>query len=437
MVLLLFEGEVDLTKVAARLPRRDPPWVSTSSSSGRALAVIHRRSGPGRPSVTDMHLRPVPRPTLIESVLALLLLGESAYELTGGTGGANPVVFVVIAVIPPLAVAFSRSAPAAAAAVLTACWLVDSFPGPAEGTLGAGFAMLAIVFGVSAWLDRPWPWVAAILLAGTIRDLRMVDSDTMDMAIDWGFVVVCCLAGRAVHHRTAQAHSLAGQLELTRSEQERRAAEAVAHERATIARELHDIVAHSVSLMVVQSGTARPLAERLEPELASVLATIESTGRGALDELRRLLAVLRADDDTELSPLPGIDAVPHLVERVRRAGLQVELRMDPVAAPAGIALCAYRVVQEGLTNALRHTRGGRTEVVLQAQAGGMEVRVTTTGGRATGQSDGTGTGLLGLRERVVLSGGQLQAGPGRDGWSLVATLPFEPRPVATARMESS
>lgn len=376
--------------------------------------------------------RPLPRPTRIEAALALLLLGESAYELTGGTGGANPVVFVIVALVPPAAVAFSRSAPMLAAATLIACWLLDAFPGPAEGTLGAGFSMLAISFAVAAWMDRPWPWVAAILVAGTARDLRMVDSDTMDMAIDWAFVVVCCLAGRAVHHRTVQAHSLAGQLELSLSEQERRAAEAVAHERATIARELHDIVAHSVSLMVVQSGTARPLAERTDAELASVLATIEATGRGALDELRRLLAVLRADDAPDLTPLPGLEAVPDLVERVRRAGLEVELHLETVVAPAGVALCAYRVIQEGLTNALRHHTGGRAEVTVAAEGAGLRVRILTVGGRPTGQADGAGTGLIGLRERVVLTGGHLSAGPTRGGWELTADLPFEPRPVHAA-----
>lgn len=390
-----------------------------------------RRTGVRASSVIGMLQRSLPRPTRIESVLAVLLLGESAYELTAGTGGANPVIFVIVALVPPAAVAFSRSAPRLTAAALVGCWLLDAFPGPAEGTLGAGFSMLAISFAMAAWTERPWPWVAAILVAGTIRDMRMVDSDTMDMAIDWGFVVVCCLAGRAVHHRTAQAHSLAGQLELSLSEQERRAAEAVAHERATIARELHDIVAHSVSLMVVQSGTARPLAERKDAELASVLATIEATGRGALDELRRLLAVLRADDDTDLTPLPGLEAVPSLVERVRRAGLEAELHLAPVVAPAGVALCAYRVVQEGLTNALRHNTGGRTEVTVASQGAGVRVRVLTVGGRPVGTSDGSGTGLLGLRERVVLTGGHLRAGPTRDGWELIADLPFEPRPVQT------
>lgn len=375
-----------------------------------------------------MRIGPLPRPTVIESVFALLLLAESVWELTGPLeGDGSPAVRLVVGLVVPAAVAFSRSAPRGAAAVLIAMWLLDSFPGPAEGTLGAGFSMLAISFALTAWSDRPWLWLAGVLAAGTIRDLRMWQSDPMDMAIDWAFVAVSALAGLAVHRRSAHARQLAGELDLSRSEQARLAAEAVARERATIARELHDIVAHSVSLMVVQAGTARPLADRRDAELAGVLGTIEETGRDALGELRRLLGVLRADNADDLAPLPGLDAIPELVERVRIAGLEVDLRSQPgIAVPASIALCSYRVVQEGLTNALRHTIGGRTEVALRAAGPGLEVRVTTRGGRPSGQTDGSGTGLLGLRERVVLSGGEMHAGPVDDGWELVARLPFEP-----------
>jgi signal transduction histidine kinase len=374
-----------------------------------------------------MRIGQLPRPTAIESVLALLLLAESVWELTGpAEGSGSPVVRALVGLVVPAAVAFSRSAPAGAAAVLVLMWLVDSFPGPAEGTLGAGFSMLAIIFGLAAWSNRPWPWLAAVLAAGTIRDLRMWQSDSMDMMIDWAFVAVTALAGLAVHHRAAHAQRLAGELDLSRSEQERLAEEAVARERATIARELHDIVAHSVSLMVVQAGTARPLADRHDPELAGVLEIIEATGRGALGELRRLLGVLRADFADDLAPLPGLDAIPDLVERVRRAGLQVDLRSEPgTPVPASIALCSYRVVQEGLTNALRHTNGGRTEVVLRTAGARLEVRVATRGGRPGKRSDGSGTGLLGLRERVVLTGGEMHAGP-TEGWELVARLPVEP-----------
>lgn len=369
----------------------------------------------------------LPRPTLVESVVAALLLAESVLELTGPPeGDGNPLIRVVVALVAPLTVAFSRSAPSAAAAVLTAVWLLDAFPGPAEGTLGAGFSMLFVVFGVAAWSERPWPWIGAFLAAGTIRDLRMWHSEDTDLFIDWGFVAVCTLAGLAVHHRAAHADKLAGELELSRAEQEQRSAEAVARERATIARELHDIVAHSVSLMVVQAGTARPLADRRDGELAAVLATIEASGRGALDELRRLLAVLRADDTTELSPLPGLAAIPDLVEGVRRAGLQVDLRMAPdLVAPASVALCAYRAIQEGLTNALRHTEGGRTTVDVEGSPNGLEVRVDTRGGRLSHRDGGSGTGLLGLRERVLLSGGELEAGQLDDGWRLRVVLPVD------------
>lgn len=375
-----------------------------------------------------MRIGRLPRPTVIETVLALLFLAESVVELLGDAQGTgSPTVRVAVGVSAPVAVAFSRTAPRAAAAVLVLAWLLDSFPGPAEGTLGAGFSMLAIVFALAAWSNRPWPWLAAILGAGTIRDLRMFDADPLDMVIDWAFVVIGVLAGLAVHRRTARADRLAGQLEITRAQQKERAADAVARERATIARELHDIVAHSVSLMVVQAGTAGPLAARHDAELAEVLVTIETTGRQALDELRRLLAVLRSEESDDLAPLPDLAALPALVERVRSAGLVVVLHVDgDLVLPASTALCAYRVVQEGLTNALRHREGGRTEVVLTGSETSLTVRVSTRGGRARASEDGSGTGLLGLRERVLLSDGELHCGPQGDDWEVVAVLPLDP-----------
>ncbi len=374
-----------------------------------------------------MQIGHLPRPTLVESVFAALLLAESISELTGPSeGGGNEVVRYVVALVPPLILAWSRTAPVLAAAVLSAVWLLDAFPGPAEGTLGAGFAMLGIAFAVAAWVDRPWPWIFAIWASGTIRDLRMYDREPIDMYIDWGFVLVSAVAGLAVHRRAAHARELAGQLELSFTDQERLASEAVARERETIARELHDIVAHSVSLMVVQAGTARPLAERNNDELAGVLSTIEATGRSALDELRRLLGVLRTGEADDLAPLPGLEAIPGLVERVRQAGLRVELEVQPgLEAPASIALCAYRVVQEGLTNALRHSAGGQTRVTVTGSAAGLDVVVHTSGGTPSADAGGAGTGLLGLRERVLLSGGELSSGPMSDGWQLSAALPFE------------
>src|SRR5205085_52794 len=160
-------------------------------------------------------------------------------------------------------------------------------------------------------------------------------------AIDWGFVAVAAMAGLAVNRRARHNRQLQGELAESHSERELHVAEAVARERATIARELHDIVAHSVSLMVVQAGTARPL--------------------------------------------------PDLLDRVRQAGLVVELDLDAdLEPPASIGLAVYRIIQEGLTNALRHTTGGRTRVVVARVRGGVEVRVESTGGRPTGHSDGSG-----------------------------------------------
>lgn len=258
-----------------------------------------------------------------------------------------------------------------------------------------------------------------------MRDLRTVGYESSDVVIDWAFVGFTVWIGRIVHRRTAQADALVTQLQLADVAREIRTKEAVARERAVIARELHDIVAHSVSLMVVQAGTARPIAHRVDRELADVLETIEHAGREALTELRRLLHVLRAEDEPDLQPLPDLSRLDSLVEGVRSAGVDVQARLAiPVDVPPGIALCAYRTVQEGLTNALRYANGSRVDVDVAGDGRTLLVRVHDRGGTAADTVFGTGTGLVGLRERVLLSGGRLSAGPDGSGYLLEVSLPM-------------
>lgn len=221
--------------------------------------------------------------------------------------------------------------------------------------------------------------------------------------------VIGWLAGFAMRERAEQAE--AAELRAADAEREREAAAriAVAEERARIARELHDIVAHAVSVMVLQVGALRHKLGDVLPEDRHALEDVERTGRTALAEMRRLLGATRRDgDDVALSPQPGLGDLEALLEQVQRAGLPARLHVDgePHPLPRALDLSAYRIVQEGLTNALRHARATQADVTVSYRAGELHIEVSDDG-RGPGPSDGHGHGLVGLRERVKIYGGEL------------------------------
>ena len=241
-------------------------------------------------------------------------------------------------------------------------------------------------------------------------------------------VAIAWLAGFALHERSEQTEAAEGRARQAEQEREAMAHIAVAEERARIARELHDIVAHSLSVMVLQAGAVR---HRLAGDLAedkSALEEVEEAGRQALAEMRRLLGVMRRDDDErDLTPQPSLASVDTLVDQISGAGLPVHLHVEgePIALPTGIELSAYRIIQEGLTNALKHGRASRADVTLRYIRDALEVEVCDDGqGRAT--TDGAGYGLLGIQERVKIYGGTMTAetAPGR-GFALKTRLPLE------------
>lgn len=214
----------------------------------------------------------------------------------------------------------------------------------------------------------------------------------------------------------------------TRAEREReeRAHVAVADERARIARELHDVVGHSVSVMTVQASGVRRLLRPDQQRERDALLIVERTGREALAEMRRMVGVLRRPEEAPaLAPQPSLEHLEKLVEHAREAGLPVELRVEgeAVQLPVGVDLTAYRLVQEGLTNALKHSQATRAEVLVNYSDGQIEV-VVSDDGRGIGSDDGGGHGLVGMRERVSVYGGELDAGPRPGGgYRLRARLP--------------
>jgi signal transduction histidine kinase len=231
------------------------------------------------------------------------------------------------------------------------------------------------------------------------------------------------LAGFALRERAEQAE--AAEVRAARAERERETAArlAVAEERARIARELHDIVAHAVSVMVLQVGAVR---HRLPEELAEdrdALNGVERAGRTALTEMRRLLAAMRTDgEEAELAPQPGLDGLDSLVEEVERAGLPVRLHVEgePFPLPRAIDLSAYRIVQEGLTNALKHARASRADVTVRYRLDEVRLEVRDDGAGAA-PSDGLGHGLVGIRERVKIYGGEMSAGTANGGGFVLRT----------------
>ena len=238
------------------------------------------------------------------------------------------------------------------------------------------------------------------------------------------------LAGYAMRGRTEQAE--AAEARAARAEQEREAAArlAVAEERARIARELHDIVAHSVSVMVLHTGTVRRKLPDEYAEDREALTEVERTGRAALAEMRRLLGAMRNDGDgVELAPQPGLGDLDALVEEVGRAGLPVRLSIEgePVPLPSAVELSAYRIVQEGLTNVLKHAGATEAEVDLRFDAGQLQIDVRDDGAGDAG-GDGLGHGLVGVRERVKIFGGEMTTGPAAGGGFVLTTrLPIDGR----------
>ena len=238
---------------------------------------------------------------------------------------------------------------------------------------------------------------------------------------------IAWLAGFALNARAEQADAAEARAAQAERERETAARIAVAEERARIARELHDIVAHAVSVMVLQVGAVR---HKLPDELADesgALRGVEQAGRTALAEMRRLLSAMRRDgDDLELAPQPGLDGVGALVAEVGRAGLPVTLHVEGEAAPLprAIDLSAYRIVQEGLTNALKHARAHHAEVTLRYAPDELQIEVRDDGGGG-GASNGPGYGLVGVGERVKIYGGTMTAGAAPDGgFVLGARLPL-------------
>lgn len=352
-----------------------------------------------------------------------------------GSGSQELSTVVVVALATMLL--FRRRAPLLVALCVLTTWPVVFSITPILVLFWGQFVPMAIaLFSVARFGRGREPWYGAAAGAATLLffDLRVEAlQDASEIVFHWMVFSVVWAFGwglRSLEQRAQASTQRAVDAEVAAAQE---AIAAVTAERTRIARELHDIIAHSVTVMVVQAGAAEQVVED-DPEVArKALQTIRSTGTSALAEMRRVVEVLRGDEAGMLDPQPGVAALPSLVEETRATGLEATLEVEGEPRPLspGLDLTAYRIVQESLTNARRHGEATGATVVLRYGDGELDVEVRDDGAVASGSngshSGNGGHGLAGMRERVSLYGGELETGPTADGGFRVrARLPAEP-----------
>jgi signal transduction histidine kinase len=362
----------------------------------------------------------------LDRAIAAVFLVVGVVEMVVRVGSPGP-LSIAFAVVGYSTLLWRRSRPVVAGAVLFSMWIafnlfgddVKSLQIPLMAALFAGYAMGAYTDGREA---RIAPLVILVGVTGVTATWE--EQVFTDYIFPTAFVLIAWLAGRGVRTRTRlteELHEAAVQAQEAHEEEVVRAA---AEERRRIAREMHDVVAHSVSVMVVQAGGARRILDRDPQRAVEAAAHIEDAGRAALAEMRRLLGVLHHSD--ERAPQPTMRELGALVERTRAAGLPVSLNVEgePQSLPAGMDLAAYRVVQEALTNAIKHAGAAPTEVTVRWEPEHLELEIVDNGAPAANGSGG-GHGLVGMEERVRLYDGELRAGRREGGgFEVVARLPL-------------
>jgi signal transduction histidine kinase len=365
-----------------------------------------------------------PRTDLALALLLGVVLLQSAFDEQGLKEPGWAVIPLIELTALPLAL--RRSRPIAVLAITLAAAMIGDLvfggfqlPGP-----------VIALYTVAAHCERR----LSLAIAGAtgaalvIPALGNAVSEPIFVVAMYAVFAAAWALGDGLRSRRAYLAELEARAEHAEREQEERARRAVAEEQARIARELHDVVSHNVSVMVVQAAAGGDVFATHPERAREALGSIESTGREALAELRRLLGVVRpAEENTRpgFAPQPGLARLPELVEQVAAAGLEVELTVagEPRELPAGVDLSAYRIVQEALTNTLKHAQASKADVALRYGDASLELEVLDDGS-GTG-AGGAGRGVIGMRERAALFGGELLAGPRPSGgFAVRARLPL-------------
>lgn len=381
--------------------------------------------------------------TLVDALLAglLALMAVLPFVVIAlGTPTSHNVSTAVVSAGLVLPLVWRRTHPVPAAAVMAVVCLVQLFSG-----MEVVFGQVAVLIMVSAlaghaprWASRAGLTIALLGILGLAIRGRLVSGETDDptgrlviAVLGWSMVLAAWLWGDLTRSRLAERQALADRAERLEHEQAQAREIAAAEERARIVRELHDVIAHSLSIVVRQADGARYAAGSPPGPTTAALEAIASTARSSLAELRRLFGVLSADDDAQplTAPTPGVADLEALAAQVRSAGVEVVLHRDgqpPADLPAGAQLVLYRVVQESLTNVLKHAGPGtRADVLIHWTAVAAEVTVHDTGPGLRHDGDGIGRGLRGMRERLAMYDGEVSVRDAPAGGVVVqARLPL-------------
>jgi|SRR5215212_1832578 signal transduction histidine kinase len=362
---------------------------------GGAVEIAFNQSAPDAPTL------PLAVAAPLEAALTLTLLARRRYPF-----GAPAGMFVVAAALSFWDGRLVTYTLGGFLVALAACFLLGLSEEPRQALIGIGIVLFSL--SIIMWNDPSrgeGDWIFTPLL----------------FSIVWLFAF-------GLSRKLEQARAAEERADRVQRQRAEEARAAVAEERARIARELHDVVGHAVSVMTVQASGVRRLLHEDQEREREALMIVEQTGREALAEMRRLVGVLRRPEEAPaLAPQPSLQHLDRLVEQAREAGLPVDVQIEGEAKelPAGVDLTAYRLVQEALTNAIKHAKATKAEVLVRYEDGLVELNVVDDGqGASDGSSESGGHGLVGMRERVTVYGGELEAGPRPNGgFALKARLP--------------
>lgn len=409
--------------------------ISIPRAGDRAVALVRLEADAGRQAWR--YVRPVRREVfglpLLDVALAAALLAVKVVALaTGVQPGSVPLSYLLSPFIA-LPVAWRRGYPLAVALVVMSASVSEVGFGGYHDSIVALAVFIVVPYSLAAYAGGAWRMLAgmaATVAAGLTAQAaqpapRSTGGWASQLAGDAALLVVPFLVGLALRQQRLRAETLERLAVQLEREREERARTAVAEERTRIARELHDEVAHAMSVIAVQADAAEGALAHDPGLVEKPLLAIRDTAREALADMRRVLGALRGDERAELGPEPGLARLGALLEQARLGGVDVDLRVEgePVPLPPPLDLAAYRVLQEGLTNVRKHAAAQRAEVVLRYRPDAIGVEVNDDGA-GVGNGGGTGRGLAGLRERVALLGGEFVAGPRAHGFALRVTLPL-------------
>ena len=368
------------------------------------------------------------RPFLVDAALAALLVGIELFYVLYELGlhdcpcevGLPGAVALSLATTLPLV--WRRHFPFAVMAVVgSATFMASVFEVPA-----LNFGALVALFTVASLSPPAKRVVTLVILVIALAVNPIVEGDYEAIPEDAVMYGAAWVLGALARTRRAYTEELETKAARLEREREERARLAVAEERGAIARELHDVVAHGVTAMVIQADAALSVMSTHPERAEEAMRNVEGLGRKNLEELRRMLGILRADDDLELAPQAGLARLPELLQDFRSSGLNVVLEQsgDPVDLPASVDLSAYRIIQESLTNALRHSSVKRANVYLEWEADELRIKIVNPMDSRPSWN-GTGHGIPGMRERAALVGGSLEVTPREDAVEVDARLPLE------------